>query len=441
MANDGVAAAWLTLTGALTLALLLVLLLRLPLRRWCGAGAAYQAWLLAPLAMLVSQAPGWSTAQPPALASLPMVVMVKAAGSTALSASAQGGWGGAMLAAWLAGALIAALLLVRAQRRFVRSLGPLVATVSPPHGEVFLSQQAWHGPLLLGLRHPIIVLPVDFYQRYSTRQQSLIIAHEQLHRRRRDPLANALLAACQCLFWFHPLVQVAASRCRFDQELACDALVMAAFPEARGAYAEALLQTQLFQNRLQNPRGGMAPPASCHWQSTHPLKERIMNLQALPYSSSRRLAGRILLLACAGLCAYGVAAARATGAANAANAANGPNAGKPAPIYQLEVTVHAGAAVSTHRMRAVAPASFALRGDDGPGKRWGATFQVAPAGPGQVRIATTMVRNTKVIGEPVMMTALGARGTVRASGDNEAGNYELNMVVTEVQSLLPPASM
>ena len=41
------------------------------------------------------------------------------------------------------------------------------------------------------------------------------------------PEANAVLTSLQCISWFNPPMHLAASRCRFDQELACDADVMA----------------------------------------------------------------------------------------------------------------------------------------------------------------------------------------------------------------------
>ena len=75
--------------------------------------------------------------------------------------------------------------------------------------------------------YPDEPVPADFAARYSADEQDLIIAHERQHAARHDPAANALLALLQCAFWFNPLMHLAASRFRFDQELACDAAVMA----------------------------------------------------------------------------------------------------------------------------------------------------------------------------------------------------------------------
>ena len=56
---------------------------------------------------------------------------------------------------------------------------------------------------------------------------------------------NAVVALIQCLCWFNPLVHLAARWIRFDQELACDAAVIAERPGLRRPYAEALLKTQV----------------------------------------------------------------------------------------------------------------------------------------------------------------------------------------------------
>src|SRR3546814_10618324 len=74
------------------------------------------------------------------------------------------------------------------------------------------------------------------------------------------------MAALRCVYWFNPLLWIAADRFRRDQELACDATVVARHPHARRAYGEAMVKTQL---------SAMPAPLACHWFGGHPLKERI----------------------------------------------------------------------------------------------------------------------------------------------------------------------
>ena len=264
-------------------AIVLVLLLRKPLRAQLGARAAYAIWLLVPLVAGVALLPApVASIAPAAIMAIPALLpAAPAATSAAAPAFDAMPW---LAVAWLLGLAGSALLLLRQQRRFVRMLGRL-SDVS----ERTVRAQATAGcPALVGAWRPRIVLPADFEQRYNAAERELILAHERAHMARGDAQLNALAAALRCLNWFNPLFYFAASRFRFDQELACDAVVIAHFPEARRPYADAMLKTQLADIGL---------PAGCHWQSSHPLKERIYMLkQPLP-GRARRAIGLATALA------------------------------------------------------------------------------------------------------------------------------------------------
>lgn len=275
-------------------AIVAALLLRRPVRRWAGAAAAYLCWLMVPAAMIGASLPVLRVARALVLA---MVADVKAPALIAQAfAPSATSWIALALLAWAAGALVCAGLLAAGQRSFVRSLG----LVTERDG-VFVAASNVNGPALLGLWRPAIVVPSDFASRYTEQERALILAHERLHAERGDPLANAVLALLQCAFWFNPLMHIAASRFRFDQELACDAAVLARAGGQRQAYAAAMLKTQ---------SAGAPALATCHWQSSHPLKERIMQLKQTP-NNARRRAGLavVALVACASL--LGTVAVRA----------------------------------------------------------------------------------------------------------------------------------
>ncbi|HEY7871115.1 MAG TPA: TonB family protein [Rudaea sp.] len=251
---------------ASTAAIALILILRKPLRQRFGAQAAYALWALVPLsaAMVLLPAPVATVVTPMTLA--PMAPAVTHAAPLAVAVAATFDpvpWLGA---AWLLGLVVCAALFIRQQRSFVRALGNL----SPRDDGTSQAQTTAGCPALIGAWRPRIVLPVDFERRYDSAERDLILAHERAHRARGDAQANALAATLRCLYWFNPLLHFAASRFRFDQELACDATVIARFPEARRPYADAMLKTQLADLGL---------PAGCHWQSSHPLKERIAMLK------------------------------------------------------------------------------------------------------------------------------------------------------------------
>ena len=100
---------------------------------------------------------------------------------------------------------------------------------------------------------------------------------------------NALATLAQLILWFNPMIHVAAHYLRLDQELACDATVMARLPAVRRRYAETLLKTQLAAGHL---------PLGCHWigRSRHPLEERIGALKLARPTPRQRDMGMAALI-------------------------------------------------------------------------------------------------------------------------------------------------
>lgn len=292
MATDGVAGALAQGLGqatlALTLALALVFALRVPMRRVFGARIAYAAWWLAPACLLALALPLPSATSPVLVAAggtmSALPALVSATGGGVESAVDLRAW---LLAAWALGAFATAGLFAYRQRAFERA-------VQRRPGRAW-DTVAGHGPAVAGLLQPRILLPADFEQRYTRQEQALVLAHERLHLLRGDVLAQAAASALRCVFWFHPLVHAAAWAFRFDQELACDADVLARFPGSRRAYGGAMLKTQL---------AGAGLPIGCHWQSSHPLKERITMLKQGKPGALRRNAGRAMVALVLALGAY-----------------------------------------------------------------------------------------------------------------------------------------
>ncbi len=375
------------------------LLLRRPLRHVAGADAAYLCWLMVPLAMLAAalpalqMAPAYIVPVAPGLAPAAVVAQVAQPGAT--------GWVGVVLLAWAAGALGAGAMLVAGQRRFVRDLGALA-----PRDGVYCAAHSQHGPALLGLWRPIIVVPADFAQRYSAVEQALILAHERLHAERRDPLANAVLALLQCTFWFNPLMHFAASRFRFDQELACDAAVLARATGQRQAYAAAMLKTQ---------SAGAPALATCHWQSSHPLKERIMQLKKTPVSTPRRYAGRaaVALLAFASVLAT-----------VAARAGDSPASGD----YQVAVQFADSASTATPAILIKAGEPFKMNWTQ-PGSGWAGDLVVTPAKDDMVWVKMKITQENGEVISPSLLMRLGEHGAV-SSGAPGGPSFKLGVTVT-----------
>lgn len=283
---------------ALTIGLLLVLVLRRPVRQAFGPAAAYSLWLAVPLCL----AAGLLPAPAPAAATAPVVSLVANAAWRARPIVRQVRQvSDLLLALWAAGAVGAAALFALRQARFVRGLGRLVPSPSDP--ALLLGQHTGAGPLLLGALRPRIVAPADFDTRFAGPARDLILAHERVHLARGDAVVNALAVAVRCLAWFNPLVHLAAKRLRIDQEIACDAVVVERHPDARRLYAETLLSSAL---------SPVSPPFGCSWPAVgpHPLKERLMMLQITSTTPSRKALGAVLVGA------VGLAAAGAVWAAN-----------------------------------------------------------------------------------------------------------------------------
>jgi beta-lactamase regulating signal transducer with metallopeptidase domain len=262
----------------------LVLLLRQPVRRLCGAGAAYLLWMAVPASVLAALVPRSSAPQVARL--LPGPVAAAATQLTQTTANAAStGWDTALCAAWLAGAVVLAGSMAWRQWSFQRGL----------------RAGAWQGgPLLLGVWRARLVLPHSFRCDYEPAERRLVLAHERVHAERGDLLANAACALLQCLAWCNPLIHLAAARFRLDQELSCDETVLRRHGQA-GIYANAMLKTQLAAQGL---------PLACQWQAVHPLKERIMQLK-LSVSPARRLGGKLaaaVLVAGCGLASMAVQA-------------------------------------------------------------------------------------------------------------------------------------
>jgi TonB family protein len=129
------------------------------------------------------------------------------------------------------------------------------------------------GPFITGFIKPKILLPHDFFQRYSDTQQRLILQHELTHWRRGDLHFNYLALLLLALCWFNPLCWLAYSYYRQAQELSCDALVLSHSSKAeRIAYGHALLSST-----QQSSVYGW--PLNHHYGDYHSMKQRILQLQ------------------------------------------------------------------------------------------------------------------------------------------------------------------
>ncbi len=368
----------------------LVLLLRQPARRLCGARRAFVLWLLPPLAMLASQLPH------PALAAdirLPSVVFVLSSAASAWTGPAAGHPQRAMpilAVLWLAGVALQLVLLALAQRRYRTGLRGAVVVESGSSWRVLRASRADIGPALVGCWRPSIVLPADFERRYDRAEQALILAHEHAHAQRHDGWWCLLGRCVTALFWFHPLAWWAFAALRRDQELACDEAVLERYAGRRRAYARAMLKTQ---------PAAMLLPVGCSWSARHPLTERIAMLKQPPPSRRRRTVGA---LAGAGLMALVTGSVYAASATLAA-----PSPAVAGREYQLDLsTTLSRAGANADHVESTRLALCMAPGEQGSARAhgWEYAARVFPGGDRQVRIELSASEIGK--GKPDMVMPL-----------------------------------
>lgn len=264
-----------------SIAIVAVALLRAPVRSTFGVAAAYGLWALPSIVALASLVPIPKGG--------PIAPIVLSAPSGLLTvASFQNGsvWPITVFSAWALGTLFYAVMLGTEQMRFVSALRGASST-SIGGASMVRAARTDVGPAVVG---GTIILPLDFEVRFTPSEQAAIVAHEVQHLARGDVIANGAVALIQCLCWFNPLVHLAVRSFRFDQELACDADVIAARPDLWRPYAEALLKTQT---------ATAIPPAGCGWRARGfpALRDRIRLLKQRAPSPARRACGALLLAA------------------------------------------------------------------------------------------------------------------------------------------------
>lgn len=327
----------LSASSVLSAAMLAVLALRRPVRRLAGAEAAYAAWLLVPLALLVLALPKLPPEVAAASDPVPALAATAAAETTQVAPGVPAFEPEAtrrsltpiLLAAWAVGALALGGWMWRRHRRYLDSL------------QLRGAGRAWRAragaqPGVLGTWRPRLVLPVDFAQRFAAGERALILAHERVHAQRGDPRWNALAATLLAAQWFNPVAWWAHAAFRLDQELACDATVLRRKAADVVRYARLLARS-----------AGWVPstPLASHWLDRHPAIER---LEMLRHHQRCNLRWRSPVLLAVAVGAFG--------AAHAARPADPfPTGHSPAPMdardtTRIPILVDARPAVTAQRV-------------------------------------------------------------------------------------------
>ena len=151
------------------------------------------------------------------------------------------------------------------------------------------------GPLVTGLKNPVILLPMWFEEDYDAPERRDALVHELMHLKRRDLWAFQAARIVAATQWFNPLAYAALRAFRTDQEAACDADVIARAKLSPAAYGRTLVKAA----RLARPSDRRIAAASL--TLAHPIKERlIMMTHPTPTLRSRLMGGTLAVALGAG---------------------------------------------------------------------------------------------------------------------------------------------
>ena len=175
---------------------------------------------------------------------------------------------------WYAGMLIVGAWFLFTNLRFARALRKARTpySVEGCRYPVYLVS-ALPSPCLFGVLRPAIYL--NNAAAASPELLRFVLAHEQTHARHLDPLWSLLRGLCLTVYWFDPLVWLAAVLSREDGELACDEGTLRALgADERTAYGKALLALVPVCTKPQNPLLG----ATTMTGGKKSLKERVTRI-------------------------------------------------------------------------------------------------------------------------------------------------------------------
>ncbi len=318
--------AWLVETLIATSLLMIVaLMLRGPVRRQFGSSVAYALWALPVLRLALPPLPGrWHLSElvtpavdrsigdgivfgvmrpdhlPPdiarhAVAHLDLVMgpaPIRALVVAPVIGPHGPSWLMLAIGLWAAGALFFIGYQLIVYRRFCQRIERQARRrhrIADNRVEV-IETDATSGPLAFGIWRKVVAFPSDFAERYDEDERNLALAHELTHHARGDLVANWAALVMLGLHWFNPIAWRAFRAFRADQEMACDARVLAGRdPAFRHAYGRAI---------VKSAHGG-AISAACHLHTINDLKGRLRMLSQGKKTPARIIGGGIAVVAVA----------------------------------------------------------------------------------------------------------------------------------------------
>ena len=275
-----------------------------PVSRAFGARAAYALWALPALRMLMPPLPGWHALYIPVwrlgpdhttvglvspddairlAGTLPVVPAPPPVGDVSPLVHVAGlPWMTVLVLVWLGGAVVWFGWQMLRYHGFLRHALRSATLLTNECGVDVLLTDHVDGPVAAGVIHRRIFLPRDFMTRYAPRERRLALLHEGAHHDRNDILANLAALVMLALHWWNPIAHKAYRLFRADQELACDATVLAGVGNAdRHAYGSAVLKSA----------SARMPGVACALSHKDELKRRLQVMARKPIGSPRQWLG------------------------------------------------------------------------------------------------------------------------------------------------------
>jgi len=257
---------------AATLLMALVMMVRRPVARWLGAGAAYWLWALPLARMLLPALPSDVDPSPlhVAVDQVGLPDMLMAAPVAPIAASAPSiPWLEIGIGVWFVGLVAFLLVQIVGYARFRRHMLDGATPIGEEGRIRLITSPRASGPLAFGVMRPYIVLPADFALRYDAQEQDMAIAHERAHHERGDLAANMIALLLLAVHWCNPVAWIAYRAYRADQETACDARVLALYGRD---------QAHIYGRAILKAAGGRQFAGACHLTRITTLKGRLKML-------------------------------------------------------------------------------------------------------------------------------------------------------------------
>jgi bla regulator protein blaR1 len=282
-----------------------------------GARVAYALWLLPLLRLLLPPLPGWRTL------ATPILMIKRHEGSFGLAGPEEAmelaksatpppaiwhfesiaaplpapppavplDWTMVAITVWLVGAGLFFLLQIWRYRRFLGEALTGARLLARECGIDILTCPTLDSPVAAGLFRRRILLPADFTRRFSAEERSLALRHEAAHHDRLDIFADFAALLVVALHWWNPLAHIAYRAFRVDQEMACDATVLAdAGAGDAQAYGRAMLKSA----------SGRMPAMACALSHKDQLKKRIRMMAKGRIGVARMACGAALVTSAIG---------------------------------------------------------------------------------------------------------------------------------------------